>query len=128
MFGSQNEKVVLVNLGSIAADVAQYVALGCKAVVTGVHIVMSAAITASDTNYLGLTVKNVEQGSGTTVLGELDSRAAHENGLAAKTVEALNLGTALTVESDDVIEVAADANGTIAGDCVVAVTYTTTQA
>jgi len=57
--------------------------------VLSVSLVNGGTVTASDTNYV-----SVELRRGATVVAELDSRAAHESGLLANTLEPLNLVTA----------------------------------
>ena len=88
--------------------------------------VLSGAIAASDTNFLQLSVVNLgEAGAGNAVVAELDSRAAHENALAAKVKEPLNLPARVAVTPATVLEVKADATGTVAGNCVVTISYVT---
>lgn len=78
-------------VGSLSADgVVQAGPSGAKKIViTAVELVNGAAIAASDTDYVILELRK-----GTTVIAEMDSRAAHENGIGDKVREPLNLVSA----------------------------------
>ena len=79
--------VTVIDLGSPSADLLLPGAYAYKSMkLVSVALVNGAAIAASNTDYVQLELK-----SGSTVLAELDSRAAHENGIAMNTGEALNL-------------------------------------
>lgn len=85
-----NTHLVVVPLGSITADgslPALY--LPKKAYIKSVALINVAAIAASDTDYVQISLQN-----GSDVIAELDSRAAHENGIAALTGEPLNMVSA----------------------------------
>jgi hypothetical protein len=80
--------MLCVPLGSPSADAVVLAgALGSKGVrVLSVSLLNAAAIAASNTDYVQLELKK-----GSTIVAELDSRAAHENGLAQNALEPLNL-------------------------------------
>jgi hypothetical protein len=80
-----------IDLGSPSADAVKMAgAMGGKSwKVLSVSLVNNAAIAADNSNYVILELKK-----GSTIVAELDSRAAHENGLADETLEPLNLVTA----------------------------------
>ena len=99
MSAQQNQRqtqIVLIPLGSLTADGE---VPGCylprKSKVVSAHLLNNAAIAASDSDFVQVSLKN-----GSTVIAEMDSRAAHENGIADKVAKALNV-----VEADS--EVAA---------------------
>jgi hypothetical protein len=111
--GAQNQErtpfCVSLQLGSPSADDAiiagAYFYAHRKCVVTDVVIVNGATLAASDTNYTQVSLKN-----GSDVVAEIDTRAAHENGLVADVAKALNLvaakaevaaGSTLTVAYDE---------------------------
>lgn len=83
----KNPQCVVVNLGSPSSDllIPALYALG-KIRLLKVSLINGAAIAASDTDFVQLELKN-----GSTVLAELDSRAAHEDGIAADVAEHLNI-------------------------------------
>ena len=98
-----NPHVLCVDLGSLSADgvVKMGAIVGKSAVVQSVQLWNGAAIAASDTNYVQLELKK-----GSTVVAELDSRAAHENGVAQDVLEALNVvSAAKTIASGELITV-----------------------
>lgn len=84
-----NPHTVVVHLGSLGTDDTQ-VPVIYFAKKTKIKRIMlmngDAAISASDSNYIEVSVFN-----GATQVAELDSRAAHENGLVALTAKAMNL-------------------------------------
>lgn len=89
-----NPQSVVVPLGSITADgslPALY--LPKKSKILSAHVIDTAGIAASDTDFVDIRLQN-----GSTVIAELDSRAAHENGLTALVAKALNV-----VEADSVV-------------------------
>ena len=59
---------------------------GKQLVVTAASLYNEAAIAASDTDFVQIELKK-----GSTVIAEIDSRAAHENGIAQNVKEPLNL-------------------------------------
>lgn len=83
-----NRHVVMVNLGSLTTDgtLVPAMHLPQKSTIKSVKVINGAAVAASDSNYLQLALK-----AGSTVVAELDTRAAHENGLAQNVAKALNL-------------------------------------
>lgn len=89
---ANNPHVLLVPLGSPSSDgvILAGVPTGKSLVVTSVQLVNQAAIAASDTNYVQLKLK-----ANQVEVAELDSRAAHENGIASLTVEPLNVSGAV---------------------------------
>jgi hypothetical protein len=60
-----------------------------KSYLKSARVMVGTTIAASDTDYLGLSLK-----IGSTEVAELDSRAAHENGLVALTSKAMNVVSA----------------------------------
>lgn len=88
-----NPNVSVIELGSITANGDVYgLYLPKKSKVLGVYVVDTTGIVASDSNYVQVSLQN-----GSTVIAELDSRAAHENGLAALTPKAANIVSAASV-------------------------------
>ncbi len=81
--------IVSIPLCSLATDNTQVPAiyLSRKSRLKAARIINGAALAASDTDYVQVGVQLV----GSTVLAELDSRAAHENGLAKNVAKSLNL-------------------------------------
>lgn len=86
-----NSQVLCVPLGSPSADdvVLAGVNAGSRWKVSSVYLLNEALIAASNTDYVQIELKK-----GATVVAEIDSRAAHEDGIAANTAEALNLVSA----------------------------------
>lgn len=84
---ANNKNVNEIALGalSVAGDV-YGLYIPEKAVVTGVYVVDSAALAASDTNYV--TAKLM---AGTVELASYDSRAANQGALVANTPKAANM-------------------------------------
>jgi hypothetical protein len=84
----ENAKMVqIIDLGNITADGDVHgVYLPQKSKITGVKVVDGAGIAADNTNYVQLKLM-----LGSTEIAELDTRAAHENGLAANVPKAANL-------------------------------------
>lgn len=97
-----NPHVLCVPLNSPSADAVVLAGVSKKGfVVTGVSLLNAASIAASDTDYV-----KVEFKKGSTIVAELDSRAAHENGIAANTKEPLNLVSAqVSVAADAILSV-----------------------
>lgn len=82
-----NPHVICVALGSPSADAVTLAGVSNKAItIKGVNLLNAATIAASDTDYVKIELKK-----GSTIVAELDSRAAHENALTANTKEPLNL-------------------------------------
>ena len=79
--------VAVIPLGSLSAD-KSLPAFLCSGpvVLKNVTLLNGAAIAASDTDFVQLSLQ-----AGDEVLAELDSRAAHENGIAELAAEPLNL-------------------------------------
>ena len=78
---------VVVHVGTVSADtVLPAIVLSRKAKIKQVSLLNGAAVAADNTDYVQVSLKH-----GSDVIAELDSRAAHENGLAQNTKEALNL-------------------------------------
>lgn len=82
-----NPRLMCIPLGSSTADAVTLAGVSNKAItVKGVNLLNAAAIAASDTDYVKVELKK-----GSTIVAELDSRAAHENGIAQNAKEPLNL-------------------------------------
>lgn len=106
MNNADSPYTLVVPLGSPSADAllpATYVPR--KSQLLGAWLVNGAALAASETDYCKVELKN-----GTTVVAEIDTRAAHENGLAQNVAKALNVvsgqevlasGATLTVLYDE---------------------------
>lgn len=79
---------VAIHLGSLTTDATLIPALYLpkKSRLVSAHLMNGAVVAASDSAYVQVALKN-----GSTVLAELDSRAAHENALAANVAKALNM-------------------------------------
>lgn len=79
--------VTVINLGSPSADALLPGAYAYKSMkLVSVALVNGATLAASNTDYLKLELKK-----GSTIVAELDTRAAHENGLTANVAKALNI-------------------------------------
>jgi hypothetical protein len=93
MNNENNPQVVSINLGSLTTDNTQVPAIYIpkKSKFLGAWIMDRSGISASDSNYIELTLKY-----GTTSLATLDSRSAHEGALTANTAKAM------TVVEDDI--------------------------
>lgn len=91
---ANNPMLVLIPLGSIAsAGELPGLSLPFKAEIKSVKIINNADISASDTDYAQVSLQK-----GSTVIAEIDTRAAHENGLTAKVGKALNLVAAQAIQ------------------------------
>lgn len=79
---------VSIALGSLTTDATLIPAmyLPKKSKIVSAHVVNGATHAANDSNYFQLSLKN-----GSTVVAEMDSRAAHENGVVANVAKALNI-------------------------------------
>lgn len=97
-----NPHVMCVPLGSLSADgvvLAGAIEKGIE--VSSVYLLNAGTIAADNANYVILELKK-----GATVVAEMDSRAAHENGITANTVEPLNVVTAQkSIASQSVLSV-----------------------
>lgn len=96
LINESNPHLIVVPLGDLAADAsvpACYVPF--KAKVLSCALVNGAVLAASDTNYAQVSLKD----SADLVLAEIDTRAAHENGLAAFVGKAMNV-----VEAAQILE------------------------
>lgn len=106
-----NPQLVVVDLGSISADgslPALY--LPKKCFIKSATLINGATITASDTDFVDVRLQN-----GSDVIAELDSRAAHENGLTALTGKSMNMVAAKQIqEAGSSLKVVYDESGTIA--------------
>lgn len=113
-----NPICVVVPLGSISADgslPALY--LPKKSKIVSCHVIDTAGVAADNSNYIDLRLQN-----GSTVIAELDTRAAHENGLTALVAKAMN------VDADEAVLAAGtslkfvyDETGTVAMTTAIAV-------
>jgi hypothetical protein len=94
-----NSYQLVIPLGSPSADAE---VLGAhvlhKSKLVSSRIMNGAAIAASDTDFVQLSLQR-----GATVIAELDTRAAHENGLADKVSKAMNI-----VAAEEVIAAGTD--------------------
>jgi hypothetical protein len=108
---ANNPSVVLVPVGTQAADISlPGVVCPKKMKIVGVSLLNGAVVAASDSNYLQVSLQKADD----TVVAELDTRAAHENGLAAHTKEPLNLVAAQADQAaNTVLKVVVDATGTV---------------
>lgn len=99
---ANNPHTLCVPLGSLSSDGVVLAGALEKAVdVSAVYLLNAGTIAADNANYVILELKK-----GSTVVAELDSRAAHENGLTANTVEPLNVVTAQkSISSQSVLSV-----------------------
>jgi hypothetical protein len=84
---ANNAQLVLISLGSIAANGSiAGLKLPKKSFIKSATLIDAAGIAASDSNYVQVSLQN-----GDDVIAELDSRAAHENGLTALEGKAMNM-------------------------------------
>ncbi len=87
MNNENSPQVSVISLGAISADGEVFgLLLPKKSVIKSAYVKDGAGIVASDTNYIQVSLQN-----GATVIAELDSRAAHENGLVANVPKAMNV-------------------------------------
>ena len=88
LVNENNPHSVVIPLGALTTDatVVPLMKLLKKSRLLAAYYMQTGAIAASDSNYFQLSVKN-----GSTVVAELDSRAAHENGIATLAGKALNV-------------------------------------
>lgn len=124
-----NPNVMIIPVGAPSADATVLAGLsqGKKMVVISAHLINAAAIAASDTDFVQLSLMKGAIGS-ETVVAEIDSRAAHENGIAQNIPELMNLVEAeKEIDAGDLIsidydETDAGTNVALTG-AVVAVNY-----
>ena len=98
---NENQPIsVVIPVGSLATTATTIPAMHLpkKSKLVSAVVLNGAAIAASDTDYAQLSLKN-----GSTVVAEIDTRAAHENGLTANVGKAMNL-----VSGQEVQEAASD--------------------
>lgn len=83
-----NPQVLSIHLGSLTTDATVVPAthFAKRTKIKSVKLMNGAIVAASDANFCQVALRR-----GTTVVAELDTRAAHENGLAANAAKALNL-------------------------------------
>ena len=92
-----NPNLTVLDLGSISADTSTKLPgmyFPKKSVIKSVTLINGATIAASDTDFVAVSLYN-----GADVVAELDSRAAHENGLVANVGKSLNV-----VEAESVVD------------------------
>ncbi len=79
---------VSIHLGSLTTDGAllPIIHLPKKSKIVSAKLMNGAIVAAHDSNYAQVALKN-----GSTVVAELDTRAAHENALAANEAKGLNV-------------------------------------
>lgn len=86
---NENQPITLpIYLGSLTTNntVIPAMHLPKKSKIVGVRIMNGATHAASDSNYFGLLLKKAS-----TTIAEMDSRAAHEDGVVANVSKALNI-------------------------------------
>lgn len=107
----RNPNLSIIELGSITADADVYgLYIPKRARILSVYVVDAAGIAASDTNYVQVSLQ-----VGSTVIAELDSRAAHENALVANVPEAANLVSAASLlTAGSYLKVTYNEEGTVA--------------
>lgn len=87
---ANNPNVNVIELGSITSAGDVYgLYFPKKSRIVSAYVVDTTGIVASDSNYVQVSLQ-----LGSTVIAELDSRAAHENALVALTPKAMNVVTA----------------------------------
>lgn len=108
-----NPQTIIIPLGSVAAAdelPGGYYPKAFK--LTSVHLMNAADMSASDTNYVQVSLQ-----TGATVIAEVDTRAAHEGALTANTAKACNLVDAQSkVAAGSSLKVVYAEGGTIALD------------
>lgn len=104
----------IIKLGSITADNTQIPAMHFvgKARVTKAVLINGATVAASDTDYVQVALQVADGGK---VIAELDSRAAHEDGLTAMEAKEMNLadGEGTLLEAGTTLEVDYQEAGTV---------------
>lgn len=85
-----NPQYISVVHGSVSGDLTVPVMYFPKKVkLIGAYVINGASVAASNSDYATIRLLN-----GSTELAELDTRAAHENGLTANVAKAMNLSDA----------------------------------
>lgn len=111
LLNESSPQLAVIPLGSITADgslPALY--LPKKSFIKSVTLINGASIAASDTDFVDIRLQN-----GSDVIAELDSRAAHENGIASLTGEPLNMVAAQQEQAaGSSLKVVYDESGTVA--------------
>lgn len=99
-----NAHIMLINMGSAAVDLVQLTGLnpGKRIEIISVHLLNGASIAASDTDFIQMSIEKGPIG-GTTVVAEIDSRAAHENGITANIAEPMNLVAAEVIVAKNLL-------------------------
>jgi hypothetical protein len=112
LHNANNPQVSIIPLGSLATDNTQIPGMyfAKKSKIVSAHIMNGAAIAASDTDFVQV---GLQLTGGATVFAEIDSRAAHENGLAKNVAKALNVAED-DVPADSSLEVDYQEGGTVA--------------
>ena len=109
---NENQPMVAeIALGSITADADVFgMYIPKKSKIVDVKLVNGASITASDTDYVQVSLQ-----LGSNVIAEIDTRAAHENGLVANTPKSLNVVAAQSLPaSGSYLKATYNEEGTIA--------------
>ena len=115
--GAMNPETLLwsmvLDLGSVAADDAivagAYAYFPRKAKLTNALIVDGAGIAASDSNHVQIDLLN-----GANQVAEIDTRAAHENGLTVDVAKAMNIvAAAATIAAASTLTVKYEETGTV---------------
>lgn len=84
-----NRLVLVLPLGSPSADALLPAAhIAKKSLIKSAKIMNGAALAASDTDFAQIELK-----AGATIHAEIDTRAAHENGLAQNVSKSMNIST-----------------------------------
>jgi hypothetical protein len=103
---------VAISLGSATTDGTVYPALYLpkKSQIVSAYLMNGATVNADNSNYFQVSLKN-----GSTVVAEMDSRAAHENGVTANVAKALNVVSGQeTQEAASSLSVLYNETGTVA--------------
>ena len=106
-----NTNVTAIPLASITADADVFgLYLPKKSKVVGAWLSNGASTSASDTDFCTVALKN-----GSDTVAEIDTRAAHENGLTANVPKAMNLVAAeQIIDAGSHLKVTYDESGTFA--------------
>lgn len=109
----RNTFVFPIQVGSPSADDAivagAYFYAHRKAIITSAVLINGATLAAGDADYVKLNLKNL-----TVDIAEIDTRAAHENGLVADVGKAMNLVAADSITGG--VQVAAGSTLTVVYD------------
>lgn len=99
-----NPYTIHIPLGSPSSDATVIAGhFGKRTKIKSAKLINGAAIAASDTNYAQVHLK-----IGSTVIAEIDTRAAHENGLADKVGKSVNISGDGTIASGSDVTVLYD--------------------